>query len=407
MASCRQVVGIDDRQAASGACAPTEGVGPCDTCAAAACCPEIAACDADPDCAARRACTSGCGPDDAACHDACDGASPYRAATAALAACVQRSCATACGPPCGGVAIGPAGVCDSDCPATCCPAAEACAASVDCGLLRVCEEACLSGDDTCTARCENDHAEGASARRAIDECVETQCGVSARWSCVGSVEAPEAITATITITLRFRDVLDNEPLAGRTVRACSRLDLGCTQPVVAPVTTDAEGSAVLAEVPIDAISGTFYGYVDFEGDGYHVIAGLAQPIVRDVTQTFLAPSDATVELGAGSAGITLDPSRGVAILFAIDCLGLAAEGVSLELGDRDPAAVPFYFRGLTPEVDVAATDDSGRAGVANAAPGLLDVRARVTGVCADVGRALVPIRAGWVSLSPLAPAAEP
>jgi hypothetical protein len=396
---CRDVLGIDDRAIAT--CTERLGQGACADCGLASCCAELEACNAEPACAAHASCFGACAAADAACQAACETEHGTDAAFAAVRTCLATHCAGQCGPACGGVQLLPPNVCDDACGGSCCAAADAAAGELDFGLLLACQRACGTADPTCVGWCENTHAAGADLARGIDECMVETCGDVARWRCVGPAQPQVSSVTSISYDWELRDLITGDPLVGLTIRACELLDLGCAQPLTAPVVTDAAGKAIVEDIPINSLTRVFDGFFEVEGDGYHFLYIEARPWIHDSGIIYNLPSDEILAAGAQAAGVELLPDRGIALINAFDCLNRNAPGVSIEFEPRDASSLPFYVDGVVPDLSLPATVDSGRAGVVNALPGYLTIHARVPTICSDVAVTRVPVRAGWFTGSTL------
>ena len=179
---CRQVLGIDDRQVLS--CGSFSPAASCGECLQHNCCGEAAACDDDAACKARFACSLQCAVDDIACQEQCDVKQPYDAAFETTAGCVAAHCAGTCGPSCGGALALPGTLCDPTCAKPCCDSGTAASTNPDYAALLACDAACVTGDVSCREGCVNEHAEGSSLARSLDDCVSTACGDLRRWRCV-------------------------------------------------------------------------------------------------------------------------------------------------------------------------------------------------------------------------------
>ena len=137
----------------------------CGTCAEAACCPQIQACDGSPDCANYFACIGAC--TDMTCISNCNAANPNgMALVAAVDSCANANC-PACVPMglCGTTLTTNDTACDACLDTFCCPGLIACAGDTACFD-------CITGIPAMCAASVNDE----TVRTCWDNSCQTQCG---------------------------------------------------------------------------------------------------------------------------------------------------------------------------------------------------------------------------------------
>jgi hypothetical protein len=205
-------------------------------------------------------------------------------------------------------------------------------------------------------------------------CVEGVCQPNPTWACLSSVMAPPpAEPRPARITMQLRDLVTEQVLVGATARVCRKLDYDCAQPMASGLVGDSNGDLVVettvgfdgyVEVKArDRMAGIYFFYPPVTGD--RVIPNV--PLIREIDLMQFA----------GLAGKGLVDMRGHVMLGAYDCLGRAAEGVSLWSDDGDAQTTPFYSVGKVPSITAPGTDASGRGGIINLKAGPVSVTGRI------------------------------
>ena len=405
--SCRQVAGIDDRERDDDECKPSGSslfaTESCAACVRASCCSALSGCENDAACAARFSCRAACSDD--ACRAACDEATQFTQASAALLACESSSCAEACGVSCGAsqlVAFG----CDpkSSCRDTCCAAALERDRNLEAGLLRVCSGACPAGDELCPERCANDFPVGASLARAVEECLRTSCGPKPPWQCVGQVNWAGAKQSELEVGLTLQDYLTGKRLPGLTVSGCSAAGASCEPPPFGSQVTNDDGTATL-KVKTPFSSPYYPGYLEVTGTSlgstYHFLHYFTPPVIANSSMAFNAPSMETAGTLATLVGVKLDPARGHVLLQLSGC-GASATRVSIAADKADAMSTTFYLKDGIPSVELTE-NASETAGVVNLPPGLVEISAYANEICKTVGRVQMLVRPGALTFTRLPP----
>lgn len=242
--------------------------------------------------------------------------------------------------------------------------AQACTAVVNGG-----EEQCASDQD-----CADRGFAGAI-------CVEQTCqplAIDPVWGCLGNVTEPEpdpTRTVEFSILLTFA-VGGGTASQDTVVDACDKLDIACTgnnPDLPTGIRPDAEGMITMA------VPEGFDGFVQIIGpeivdSRVYVGRPLVGPPPVDAIELF-RPGD--IELLATLTGEEPDPTRGSAVVLAIDCSGEGAGGVRFETPNADDSTIAFYLINQAPALPPAATatDLDGFGGFFNLPAGAAVVRA--------------------------------
>jgi hypothetical protein len=158
--------------------------------------------------------------------------------------------------------------------------------------------------------------------------------------------------------------------------ACGDTDATCATPVASY--EDMDGTAV---IKLELQQG-FDGFLMVTSD--ETLPGLwyfTQPLnTARVAKPLAAVSPTSLELLAAITGYPVDASKGLVIMEAFDCNGIAAGGIHFEEGKR--AARPFYIIDERPsrEATVTVRDetaDLAAGGFLNAPPGFTVFTARI------------------------------
>jgi hypothetical protein len=194
--------------------------------------------------------------------------------------------------------------------------------------------ACVD-DQQCTA--------SDSPRCMNGSCVSAE--LADRWMCT---EPPnKAIVDGTKVHYSFKVVEFVSQMAPANVSAiaCRDNDIGCTEP--AGMFTDTAGTGL---VEFDLPRG-FLGFFQVNSSALPAISYLTKPINEDTMDRPLqVPAQSTVDLLAAVSGLTFEPSKGMALVEAFDCMSNPAGGVHFE--ESSSSATPFYIVDHTPNRDV-------------------------------------------------------
>ena len=362
----------------------------CAACMDANCCTPAHGCAGDPACDEASNCLAKCSDADCRARCAVFYAQPDTLAT--LRSCRVRECATACGSSCGEFAS-PVDACQSCEEGACCAQETACTSNTACADLNLCIANCF-GAASCPSDCETQFPLGTADYGNLFSC-QSQCASSCvtgeSWSCLtGPVAWPKpAVVGNLSFSVTFVNFFSEQPFAGATVKACSKLDFTCANPLDTG-TTDATGLVALT-VP-SGLSG-FDGYLDVTGGkaggtGAPVFPAIWYPVPFVVAdgargRTLLLGSDEFLSIAAAT-NTTPDPTRGHIAVNAVDCAFGPAAGVTFSVDAADQKTVDVYLVGGVPTTSANATDQSGIAAFENVPT---NVPARLTLVGAIAGAA--------------------
>ena len=229
------------------------------------------------------------------------------------------------------------------------------------------------------------------------------------WSCLANPPpAAPPPDADVAVTMALFDPVtpapgrNGKPLPGIVIRGCAKLDVVCANPIVASVTTDADGNAKLA------IPAGFDGYLELTGPS--IVPALwyfsplpdAEAAPRSYNVGLLSP--ASFSQIAATVGASIDDTAGHSFNFALDCArsyGTFGSGVSFTPSATRTGTRSFYLINGLPSTTATTTDGSGVGGFVNLKPGVLTITGDLAGQ--RTGSVSVLIRAGVITYSPIAP----
>jgi hypothetical protein len=358
---------------------PPDVLDACDTCMQVdACSAESAQCAHDATCAPRASCMRACPPGALDCIEACSSSSTPTATDviASYEDCRTSKCFDACGVTCGDVPAlvddDHASSCATCVAASCCTEASACGAIADCWSLVECVNANTTIDRQRSCRYVQ-YPNGTKPFEDFETCLRSACSdacaFGSDWSCVGHVLEPATTAVSVSI---ISAAVDAESFAGLHAihwRLCGAYDPDCATPYDQGTTPDGQ---ITSSKGI-TLSGSFGGYLELDdpSGGYLPSITHADPgITADSTPllSFMVSRGAAATF-AGLLGVTLDTSRGIALVFAYDCAGRPATGVTFTSPTLDASARVFYFDGKLPSKTATQTDATGLAVIVNAAVG--------------------------------------
>ena len=240
-------------------------------------------------------------------------------------------------------------------------------------------------------------------------CVEHVCTtppgvVDPVWGCLGHVVEPlPDPTKKVALAVRLT-FTDQSPVTMAIVDVCDKLDVGCTgmNPDF-PKGLSPDGTGL---VKFSVVQG-FDGFVRLTGPQFidsRVFVGrpiVTPPSVKAVR--LLQPSE--YDILAAFAKQTTDPTRGTAILLAVDCQGLAAGGVHFATPNADAKSEEFYLINQAPTTPPTATktDVDGFGGFFNLPVGAAVARSSRAKDKASVGESSFQVLANTISYVQIAP----
>jgi hypothetical protein len=392
--SCRNVLGIDDREVTAKKCGAITTTASCADCLERRCCGEGLACATDKSCNEAVACEAGC--TDSACRATCD-AKPYTPARTALVSCRASTCSAECAVQCSDAIVASAD-CRQCAGRSCCTVINACLSLPSCNEMRTCVARCGT-DAKCAGECANSNDEGVSRWFAVRDCIEQSCAAPcASWTC-GRIAAPTTTASELAVVVRVIDAETFGPIAGAVVRGCSELSPDCVPAPFGETTTDSSGLARLVVKPNSTTRnyGGFFEIVDAEHKG---LAYFHPPATVSGAKTeIVLPSAKSIAGIASASDVAILPDRGLVVIAMIDCRDAPGVGVAITTDRADGETRTFYFDGAAPSIKVSVTDAGGIAGFMNAKPGAHTITATVGGE--TVARTNVLVRAGYTTFTRL------
>lgn len=224
------------------------------------------------------------------------------------------------------------------------------------------------------------------------------------WSCVSEQARATPIAVTTPPPLQFSmqvvDFVTGAVPPGLRVRACYRVDVQCTSPLVSYTGPDAAGVVAL---PLKL---GFNGFLELTANGmvptlYFFPDALSPALVKLIEPVPMGLlSIASFGAFGASGQFLLDPQSGVVSMNAFDCNGPHAKGVRLEL---NVDGLPFAFVDGLPVPFQDTTSEEGSAGFANVQPGLVVVKGYTGDDSELVGLETVLVRSQWVTVGSLLP----
>jgi hypothetical protein len=225
----------------------------------------------------------------------------------------------------------------------------ACLAAVGCSVAVDADRTQCETTSDCAAR-------GADFANTV--CVDNWCQAEPKWGCIGRASEKSDSPGPFRVTLQTVDIVSQTPLAGVTAEACRKIDVNCEQPVDMAVSDDNGALALNVARERDGLG--FQGYVRFTRDG--ILPGIyvfTQPVESDLkVEPVRMASPAIAGALAAQIGTTIDPDRGLLLMYLVDCQDKPAEGVIFST-DADGAAAKFYSVNGLPAATATATDTDG------------------------------------------------
>jgi hypothetical protein len=268
---------------------------------------------------------------------------------------------------------------------------------------------------------------------------------SGPWRCLEQpVMPPTPMVEMATVRFQACDFISNctLPVTGLSARVCDKLDIGCNNPRSAAVVD----TAGLLELQVPTGQFGFDGYIevstavgrcydtavfgaaaegllcqlapgcDLEAPGpacdvstyAPVLWFFNPPVVADIEAPLplqLYPS-ASLPLVVEAAGGSLAPGTGSVFMTAIDCDGLPAPGISLEIAEYQNEATALYFDSGVISNTVTETDASGVGGFIRIPPGFVEITG-LNRTALPIGEVGVQARANFATYTVLVPTPSP
>jgi hypothetical protein len=215
------------------------------------------------------------------------------------------------------------------------------------------------------------------------------------WACLQQ-PVPAPPSSSVQVEFLFSDGQSAAPIAGVKVQACASLDPACAKPIQTATGNDA-GIASLT------VPGGFNGIYEAQASTF-VPAILSRPPQLSseyVTQSLVTA--ASLSAAASVAGVTQDPTLGVAFVSANDCSDAPAGGIVFDVGTAAHAQVVYLLNSLPSSTATQTDAVSGTALVFNLPPGSL----KFTASLATNGTAILTtsaiVRENWVTYVTIRP----
>jgi hypothetical protein len=254
-------------------------------------------------------------------------------------------------------------------------------------------EECTTSRAASDGKCKNDdQCNDSSTPRCFNgSCVERE--LAERWICTADDQTIK--TNTIRYGFRVVDFVSRVPPKDVVVNACRSNDVGCVEPVATYMDRDGTGHAQF-ELP----SG-FFGFFEIKSAAVPTLMYVTKPIVRNTENRDLPIlTREALQLTASIADMTLDMTKGLALLEALDCSNTPAGGIQFTLGGEPTGR--FYLVDQIPSFDATVTvydevNNTANGGFVNVEPGFVTFNARLGTDGMELGSFNAQIRASTIT----------
>jgi hypothetical protein len=277
---------------------------------------------------------------------------------------------------------------------------------VEAKLGTICvDQVCIMDKECVGAECSMTNASASEGPCASDkECTNDAAAHCLNKSCVSDEIANRWVCTADDQTVRptmvrygfhIVDFLSRQPPKGVVVHACRNNDVACAEPVATFTDMDKTGHA-----QFDLPSG-FFGFFEVLSDSLPTLLYVTKPITRNTLNRdlpVLTPD--TLLLLSGAIGFSLDTTKGLALLEALDCSDTPAGGIQFDIVGG--AADQFYMVDQVPSKDakLSAYDDTNNTangGFLNVKPGFVTFSARLGANGLELGSFNARIRANAIT----------
>jgi hypothetical protein len=222
-----------------------------------------------------------------------------------------------------------------------------------------------------------------------------------KWACLG-MPAPASAVALrpqVAFSLGLNDPATGAAPADASVRACTRFDIDCGNPVQGPTPLADDGLFHLM-LPRD-----FNGFLEITSAAIIPELYYFNPALRsDRQDEFIILSLATAQGLAASGNIVIDPELGMVAVRTMDCQGQLSAGV--QFSNDVGGGIPFAFIDGLPVPGYEVTNEEGLGGFANVRTGTVVVQGQETGSGQISGTSSIVVRKGWLTIGDLNPALQ-
>lgn len=237
-----------------------------------------------------------------------------------------------------------------------------CKSNVDCtssGLGTLCvDQVCVEGNGCQGAACMMSDAAVGNGKCSSDSdcmsasaprCNEGSCvslEVAQQWLCAGPLQPSRS--DTVRYEFHIVDFISGDPPKNIVAHACLNNDVVCAKPIATYLDKDGTGNARF-ELPYG-----FLGFFEVRSDALVTLLYVTKPIVKNtLTRDLPVVTADTLQLTASLSGIPFDPTKGLALLEALDCTDTPAGGVQFKV--EDVPADRFYLVDQIPSWDATVT----------------------------------------------------
>lgn len=235
-------------------------------------------------------------------------------------------------------------------------------------------------------------------------------GLPAPWECVGNEVFPAPSGPSAMVGGDVANAVAGTGIAGVQVLACAAADIDCADPV-ASATSDAAGDVTL-DLPTPQPFG-FDGFFRTTGGGTVSSDHYYNPFASSSNALYMAvASPAEAQAAATLSGVTLDLSRGQALVAVSDCAGYRiglpygaiTGGMTLEVNGGDAnTKIVYVGDNNLPEPALTETGMKGAAVIFNIPVGPVSITATVVELGAEVSTFPLRSKAGEIAHLIMAP----
>ena len=231
------------------------------------------------------------------------------------------------------------------------------------------------------------------------------CGSNADLFCVDGYTWPLSAETTVPLHLFLVDAFEQtKPLSSMKVRVCGASDIKCTTPL-GEGTTNAAGLAEL-QLP-SSFSFSFTGYLEVTGaDIYPTLLKFSWNLATETTQIVGIVKEAQFKQAITAIELEPDDTRGMLQLRMLGCSSLGVSGASFSSDRQDAQTKSWYIINGFPTLSATATDKVGSGGIIDLPEGSTTITATRASDSVPIGRAVVPVRAKFMSVVVFAPLAK-
>jgi hypothetical protein len=266
-----------------------------------------------------------------------------------------------------------------------------CTSPEDCAALGAENASCV--DSVCVADASTGGAGGSGAGPGTGGSTPDP-----RWDCIADFTPPET-GETVEHFYRFEDALTEAVPVNLDITLCQILDNTCATPLDTPA-ADANGALALT------LSASQEAYLTVTADGLMPAYVLLQKPVKipQTEKVIRMASEMVLSSLAENQGADYDPTKGVTIVLASNCLDERAAGVKIfSQQATDGGATSFYFQDEIPILDATETDEQGAGGFINLPTTFIDYVIRRADTDEEIGSAQMLARAGSITYLPIGP----